>query len=157
MVSFESQRKGSPSSDLPLPSGYPLSLISIIDSNFVIARAVKFNFWRASCALDGEITKNSLCRNEHSTDINTEFRSLSISACWLRICNILYFFHHSKDGRRTWRNVNYERNQECPSSEVIFLISFATANHNVELKMVIDKYSYKREELNKRKIKIRAN
>ena len=30
------------------------------------------------CARDGEVTKNSLSRREHRTDINTEFRSLSI-------------------------------------------------------------------------------
>ena len=75
-----------------------------IFSNFAIARAraqtkaeskrsrprarQKCKFYCLSpCARDGEVTKNSLSRHEHRTDINAEFRSLSIMVLvlWLLI------------------------------------------------------------------------
>ena len=56
-----------------------------IFSNFAIARAGFSNgFVRAhvknksTCARDGEVTKNSLRRREHLTDINNKVISLSI-------------------------------------------------------------------------------
>lgn len=50
------------------------------------ARTSKIKFYCLSpCARDGEVTKNSLSRHEHRTDINTEFRSLSVMVSCQRV------------------------------------------------------------------------
>ena len=59
-------------------------LVSHTNVHTLTAIAVIIAYYNNKCfqetiiSRDGEVTKNSLSRHEHRTDINTEFRSLSI-------------------------------------------------------------------------------